>query len=89
VIQFFCLSTTLETPKQPQSVKEIEGSKNNKFSQEVFATRSRDEKERGEENQIRRSQAQTSHQRGSFNRLIQELDQVRERERESALSQVR
>jgi hypothetical protein len=38
----------LETPKQPQFVKELEGSKNNKFAQEVFATSSRDEKERGE-----------------------------------------
>jgi hypothetical protein len=61
---------TLETPKQPQSIKELEGSKNNKFAQEVFATSSRDEKERGEGNQIRRSQAQTAHQRGSFNQSI-------------------
>jgi hypothetical protein len=36
----------LETPKQPQSIKELEGSKNNKSTQEVFATSSRDEKER-------------------------------------------
>jgi hypothetical protein len=76
-INFLGSSTTLETPKQPQSVEELEGSKNNKFTQEVFATSSRNEKERGEENKIRRSQAQTSHQMGSFNRLIQELDQVR------------
>jgi hypothetical protein len=45
-------STTLETPKQPQSVEELEGSKNNNIAQEVFATSSRDEKEKGEENQI-------------------------------------
>jgi hypothetical protein len=60
-INFLGSSTTLETPKQPQSVKELEGSKNNKFAQEVFATSSRDEKENIEKNQIRRSQAQTSH----------------------------
>jgi hypothetical protein len=47
---FLGSSTTLETPKQPQSIEELEGSKNNKFAQEVFATSSRDEKERGEEN---------------------------------------
>jgi hypothetical protein len=45
-------STSLDTPKQPQSVKELEGSKNNKFAQEVCATSSRDEKERGEGKQI-------------------------------------
>ena len=39
-----------KTPKQPHSVKELEGSKNNKFTQEVFAKRSRDGKKRGEEN---------------------------------------
>ena len=39
-------STTLETPKQPQSVEELEGSKNNNITQEVFATSSRDENER-------------------------------------------
>jgi hypothetical protein len=49
---FLGSSTTLETSKQPQSIKELEGSKNNKFAQDVFATSSRDEKERGEENQI-------------------------------------
>jgi hypothetical protein len=48
---FLGSSTSLETPKQPQSVKELEGSKN-KFAQEVFATSSRDEKEREEEKQI-------------------------------------
>jgi hypothetical protein len=43
----------LETPKQPQSIKELEGSKNNKFAQEIFAKKnSRDEKKRGEENQM-------------------------------------
>jgi hypothetical protein len=73
---FLRSSATLETLKQPQSVKELEGSKNNKFAQEVFTTSSRDDKEREEKNQIRRSQAQTSHQRGSFNQLILELDWV-------------
>jgi hypothetical protein len=37
-------------------------------------------RERGGENQIRKSQAQTSHQRGSFNRSIWERDWVCERE---------
>jgi hypothetical protein len=46
---FLGSSTTLETPKQPQSVEELEGSKNNKFAQEMFATSLTDEKERGEE----------------------------------------
>jgi hypothetical protein len=41
----------LETLKQPQSIKELEGSKNNKFTQEVFATSSRDKNERREETQ--------------------------------------
>jgi hypothetical protein len=49
---FLGSSTTLETPKQPQSVEELDGSKNNKIAQEVVATSSRDEKKRGEENQI-------------------------------------
>jgi hypothetical protein len=49
---FLGSSTTLETPKQPESVEELEGSKNNKFAQDVFSASSRDEKERGEENQI-------------------------------------
>jgi hypothetical protein len=47
---FLGSSTTLETPKQPQSIEELEGSKNKKISQEVFATRSRDEKDRGRKN---------------------------------------
>jgi hypothetical protein len=71
----------LETPKQPQSVEDLEGSKNNNITQEVFATSSKYEKEKGEENKIWGPQAQTSHQRGSFNQLIWELDQVCERER--------
>jgi hypothetical protein len=67
---FLGSSTTLETPNQPQSVKELKVSKNNKFAQEVLAISSRDGKEKGEENKIRRSEAQTSHQRGSFNQSI-------------------
>jgi hypothetical protein len=55
--KFLGSSITLETPKQPQSIKKLEGSNNNKFAQEVFATSSKDEKEMGEENQIRGSQA--------------------------------
>jgi hypothetical protein len=67
ITNFLGSSTTLETPKQPQPVEELEGSKNNNIAREVFATSSRDEKEKGEENQIRGPQAQTSHQRGPFN----------------------
>jgi hypothetical protein len=66
-------STSLDTPKQPQSVKELEGSKNNKFAQEVCATSSRDEKERGKTN--RESRTQTLHQ-GLFNQAIWERFQV-------------
>jgi hypothetical protein len=49
---FLGSSTTLETPKKPQSVEELNGSKNNKITKEVVATSSRDEKKRGEENQV-------------------------------------
>jgi hypothetical protein len=45
---FLGSSTNLETPKQPQTAKELEGSKGNKSAQEVFAVGSRDEKGGGE-----------------------------------------
>jgi hypothetical protein len=47
---FLGSSTTLETHKQPQSIKELKFSKNNEFAQEVLATSSREEKEKEDEN---------------------------------------
>jgi hypothetical protein len=68
----------LETPKQPQSIKELEGSKNNKFTKEVFAKISRDEKERGEQNKFENHKHKPHTKGSSIKRFRSDLGCVRE-----------